>query len=331
MSRLKELREEAGLSKNHLAQLAGLSASHISGLENKIENARRDTLIFVSLYICPDLESINELLADYNQDAITALDATYFVQAAYRRKFNGTQIIYSERLSLYTLLLGMDNLGGNEILVHRRLSNRFAPENYLTLRNQKRGINDTVLNRIIEAFLEQRQKKLKENLTKDSEYFIHHMICEECFTDYIKEANESEEEKKYITAMAQNLLFFIKGFDNFNFSLLSECPKFNFEIKSFDDEEKNDIVFLLGQGIEKHEKKIKNQQDQKKENPESPKYNQNSLYGFVTDSTQFLSAYKREYKRLQECIAPEYKGKENTVQRIIKLIEDNTEISLDKP
>lgn len=300
--------DKAGITKNELTQITGLSHTYISSLRKGIiKRPGRDKIISIATGLNLSLEETNALLRQYEFKSIIEHDADIFIGAAKRRAIKGIQPLY-DNLSLDLILISLQSLEGDEMVVCDKPAGVLIRPAHLTLHDHMRNITDPVYNKLREAFLEERKRLFDESL---QHHTIHELICRHCLEDYLSRAEKSDEEREHIGYHVEQLLICLRN-PNYHLSMLDSCPNLKFHIKrrpSGGGDTKDKVLFI-GKGDIDHVAM-----------EESQRCSANRLYGFATDSPKLVGHFRSEFDELSKCVVDKYSHQDAMTEHVLELAQ----------
>lgn len=313
---IKNLMDKANMTRNQIAQISGLSNSHIKSLEEEdIKKIKRDTAIFLAVALNLDFQGINELLLHYSFSNVSENDIEIFIRAAERRRIAGFQPLYNN-VAFDLLLLSLEMLNGDLIVINDKPSTSFKPTGFFAIEAQNASLSrDYIYLKLMEKIYQKRREVLDRTLIK---YSIHYLACEECIIEYMKKFEKAgAEERGCIKEHFKLLLEYINNSPNYQFDLIERtyCPRFRFEMKQLPSNSKeSDKVFFIGNS--KH--------GSSGDFGFSP-----DLHGFATDSKRIYDYFKFEYFRLKKYIIRQYSDKNLMTNHIKETFHNITGSDID--
>ena len=148
---IEKLIEESGMTKNQVANAAGLSNSYVYSLvKNKELTIGKEKLIYLGLGLNEPFDSINTLLdlGGYKKlSSDNEKDVEFFLnileKSANKRRIQGVQMLRDGDLTMSHLLLSIENILGNIVIVNDTPTSTLKPINYINriqARKEKEGL-----------------------------------------------------------------------------------------------------------------------------------------------------------------------------------------------
>lgn len=312
---IKELIDNTRMTRNQVAQISGLSNSHLRALEDEdIKNTKRDTVLYLAVALNLELPDINMLLRHYGFSDANEKDSLAFIKVAERRKVTGFQPLYSG-IGFDLLLISVERLDGNLVVVNDRPSSSFRPGEYVAVEAERSGIEDDVYIHLKKEFYKKRRGILDKNLAN---YTVHYISCEKCIRQYMNLYNNARSLKERLLIKEHfELLIYYMDHHNYRFDLVKpdHCALLRFELKFLPSSNKeNDKVLFIGQSKHRYSRDLDYGESNRSQ----------CLNGFVTDSKKTFDLFRLEYFRLKRNIDTKYSDKNAMTGHIREMFREET-------
>lgn len=300
--------EQAGLTKNEIANITGISNTYLKLIESgEVGRIGRDKILAIAMVALNlPIRETNEILKAHGWSEVDELDANLLMQAAENRSITGMQSIHS-LITFDLLMLSMERLPGDTYLIYKTPHVATMSHDYVF--HIKRKYEqlytslDESLYRIYSALSDHfhhRRGHLFHYALKNG-HKINTLVCHQCMVDYIALGREHAELKKHILKHVRETIKCIMAYPGvFNMKLIGMCPRLFVQIKELPKQikEHSKVVFM-GQ-----DQPHMNYFDERIRNLTNLGHIQNNIVGFATDHKQVFQKYLDEYHRLTETEIP---------------------------
>ena len=288
---VKRLLESKPKPRNQVAAISGLSNTYIRELERgTFANVGRKKIISLAVALDLNLGETDDLLGLFDRPPLTSVDIPTFVDIANRAKISSALYPISSIVSQLILFSLVEKIPGRLSIVVDAPTGILCPPEYEIYLHGQTTVNALLYNDLVEAIMRKRMHCLSVLLNSHP---AEQYICREVMDKYIKECTDTRE-KQWRVKHIENLLWYLRNYDNFNVYLTNVSPRFFFSLKSSVNKlEETDKLIFVGRQLG----------PLRQARP-------GRLTGFVTDNQIVIQNFTDELEFIKNHILEEYLSKE---------------------
>ncbi|MCP4749238.1 MAG: helix-turn-helix transcriptional regulator [Desulfobacteraceae bacterium] len=280
-NRLKYIIEKNNFKLNTISKISGVSNTYLAKLLlGRINRPGKDKITSVMLALNYPVPQINEVLADYDYQALNKLDIPDILHNNSRRKIEGGTIAQYDRVHIDLALAALELAGGSKYIVKDSPSVLFYPHELYMKKEYPFPAKDKAtgfIKDLASALNKERKRLFHKNI--EAGYCYETFICKHCLQEWIQKNLESGDDhyrSMILKYYANYLTLLQQSPDLQKLWIVERCPFFTFLIQDVDG--KQPKVFYSG----------------KKRHSYEDEYHQLNLEGFVTDSPAMVNHFKDE-------------------------------------
>jgi transcriptional regulator with XRE-family HTH domain len=225
----KRLLESKPKPRNQVAAISGLSNTYIRELEHgAFANVGRSKIIALAVALDLTIGETDELLALFDRPPLTSADIPTYLDIANQAKIASALYPISSSISQLILFNHVEQIPGRLTIVGDRPTGILCPPDYEVYLHGQVTENGSFYADLVEAIIRKRMHCFSLLLNS---YPADQYICRESMDNYVRESKGTRE-RKWRVQHIENLLWYLRNYDNFNVYLTNVSPRFFFSLKS---------------------------------------------------------------------------------------------------
>lgn len=291
---------QSGLPRNQIASLSGLSNAYIKELEQgRFVKVGREKLLAFGMALNLDLWQIDELLKDFDRTSLSKDDIQTIINLADQCSISSAMIPVRDLFTLDLYMLSAEKIPGTHTIISIRPTISLRSEGHRLYSERLLAQSHPVYGELVEAIGRERKNVLTRIL---SEYTVDQYLCRRCLEEYLSHS-EDVKERFWRVKHVENLIDYVKRYENCRVFLTSVCPTFIVSFKTpdpkLDMSEKLLITYL----------------------PPHPYVDHRSghLAGFITENNLFVQNFKQELELLQSKVLETYLNRDRLIDYLTGL------------
>ncbi len=225
---IRKLLNDSQMPRNQIASISGISNTYIRDLEHgNIVNVSRAKLISLSVALNLGLHEIDHLLNDFEGAALSPDDIPVFIETSDQSKFSKAMLPVRDRFTLDLMMLSAERIPGNLVISSSRPTQSIRGEGHPSYTERNFVETHPIYPELIESIGRERKRHLTRNLTR---FKVNQYICKTCLEEYICNCTDKTE-LGWRCRHIENLIWYLKNYDNFNAHITCDCPTFMVVLK----------------------------------------------------------------------------------------------------
>lgn len=220
---VRELVGRAGMPRNQIAALSGLSNTYIRDLENgTFTSIGREKLIALGVALSIDLVRIDKLLNAFDRTALTTEDIPSFLAIAQKSKLTTAAIPIRDFYNMELLLIPHEAAPGRHVVISYRPTDVLKAEGHRSYSERAYAAQHQIYVDLVETIGRARQQRL---ITILADHNLDQYVCKHCLTEYLALCRDKTELGWRIRHL-ENAAAFLEKFETCNLYLTETCPSF---------------------------------------------------------------------------------------------------------
>ena len=294
-NKLTQIIDDSGLRLNTISKTSGISHTYLTKLvQGNINRPGKDKIVSILLSLNYSIGKINEIVAQYDYQALNQLDIPDILINNQKRKIEGSFLPSYDHVYFDLLLSSIERMGGTKILVKDTPSSLFMPDEMYLKREypftyEKDDQAEDFRCAFSLALLRERKGLFLENCKKG--YKFETYICKRCLEDYLQSklgtdlvSDDRREQQLVIEYFANAIAAILKKPEQHQTRLVERCAYYVLQLQ--DIQGKHPIVFFLG----------------RKPHDYDNIHEQQNLEGYTSDSPLMISLFKKEINTFRRAV-----------------------------
>jgi hypothetical protein len=246
------------------------------------------------------LQDIDQLLNDFERAPLSSDDIPIFIETSGQSQFSSAMLPVRDRFTLDLMMLSAERVPGPLVIVSSRPTHSIRAEGHPSYTERRFVETHPIYPELIESIGRERKRHLTRNLTRFS---VNQYICKTCLEEYTRNCTDKVElEWRY--RHIENLIWYLKNYDNFKAHITDDCPTFMMVLKEPAADSMSGEKLLMTY-LPPHP---------------SASHHSGRFVGFATENGNVIKNFKEDLQVTKNAIIPELVDKKRLIRYLQNLI-----------